>query len=133
MDFVSLRPSNLLKEELAWGSVYYSVCRELHGENVMYVVSLSIGKTCRERKHAETHHLDPVPIRVQDESDISHLTVCEALSEWHAESLEACASGLDIGHGDRNVTESLRLGIARVVWRRLERLRAVVVGKLEDA
>jgi hypothetical protein len=80
-----------------------------------------------------THHLDPVPIRVQDERDVPHLPVRETLFEWHAERLEARARRLDVGHGERDVAESARLGIARVIGRRVERLRAVVVGELEDA
>ena len=62
-----------------------------------------------------------------------HLPVGEALFKWHAEPLEACASRLDVVHGDRNVAEPFRVGITRVIGRRLERLRAVIVGKLEDA
>lgn len=96
----------------------------------VHVVSLSLA---RGRKTVETYHLNPVPIRVQDESDFFHLPVREALFKRNAEPLEACASGRDIVHGDRNVTESFWVGIARVVGRCLERLRAVVMGKLEDA
>ena len=85
------------------------------------------------RKDAETHHLNPVPIWVQNESDLFHLSVREALFKWNAEPLEACASGRNVVHGDRNVTESFRVRIARVVRRCLKRLRAVVMGKLENA
>ena len=81
----------------------------------------------------ETHHLDPVPVWVQDERDISHFAVREALLERHAESLEARACLLDVGHGDGDVAEPLRVGVSRVVWRRVQRLRAVIVGKFEDA
>ena len=90
--------------------------------------------SARPRHRAmETHHLDPVPVRVQDERDVPHLAVREALLERHAESLEARARFLDVGHGDGDVPEPPRLGVARVVWRRFQRLRAVVVGKFEDA
>ena len=84
-------------------------------------------------KHAETHHLNPVSIRVQDESDVLHLPIGETLLEWHAQPLEACASGLNVVHGDRDMAKPARLGIARMVGRLVERLRAVIVGKLEDA
>jgi len=53
--------------------------------------------------------------------------------EWHAQPLEARASDLNVVHGDRDVAESARLGIARMVGRLVEGLRAAVVGKLEDA
>ena len=62
-----------------------------------------------------------------------HLAVREALLEWHAESLEARTRLLDIGHGDGDVAEPLRLGVSGVVWRRFQRLRAVIVGKFENA
>ena len=81
----------------------------------------------------ETHHLDPVSVRVQDERDVIHLAVREALLERHAESLEARTCLLDIGHGDGDVAEPLRLGVSGVIWRRFQRLRAVIVGKFEDA
>lgn len=62
-----------------------------------------------------------------------HLSVRETLFELHAKPLEARARLLDVGHGDRDVAEPLRLRIARDVGRRVELLRAVVVGELEDA
>lgn len=99
-------------------------------EKSMYTVSLPNDK---REDIAETHHLNPILIRVQDEGDFFYLPVSEALFELHAEPLKACASGLDVGHGDRNVAESARLGIARVVGCLVERLRAMVVSKLEDA
>ena len=86
----------------------------------------------RKARH-DTHHLNPVPIRVQDESNILHLPIGEALFEWHAQPLEACASGLNVVHGDRNMAESARLGIARMEGCLVERLCTVVVSKLEDA
>jgi len=85
------------------------------------------------RNPGDTHHLNPVSIRIQDKSDILYIPVGEAFFEWHAESLESCTSGLDIIYGDRDVAESARLGIARMVGRIVERLRAGIVGKLEDA
>jgi hypothetical protein len=57
-----------------------------------------------------------------------HLTVRETLLERHTEPLEARTRLFDIRHCDSDVTESLRLCISRVVWRRFQRLRAVVVG-----
>lgn len=62
-----------------------------------------------------------------------HLPVSEALFEWYAESLEACASRLDVVHGDCNVAKPFRVGITRVIGRSFECLRAVIVGELEDA
>ena len=64
---------------------------------------------------------------------MSHYAIREALLERHAKSLEARACLLDVGHGDGDMAEPLRLGIARMVWRRFQRLRAVIVGKFEDA
>jgi hypothetical protein len=86
-----------------------------------------------DREHAETHHLNPVSIRVQDESNTLNLPIGEALFEWNAQPLETCASGLNVVHGDRDVAESLRFGIARMVGCLVERLCAVIVGKFEDA
>ena len=95
-----------------------------------HIVSSPNGKSKGNGKHAETHHLNPVSIRVQNESNILQLSIGEALFKWHAQPLEACASGLNVVHGDRDVAESARLGIARMVGRLVERLRAGIVGKL---
>ena len=83
--------------------------------------------------NSETHHFNPVSIRVQDERDVFHRSVRQTLFKCHAESLEARARRLDVGHRDRDVAETARLGVARVIRRGIERLRTVVVGKLEDA
>lgn len=85
------------------------------------------------RKVTETHHLNPVSIRVQNESNFIHLPIGKALLKWYAQPLKACASDLNVVHGDRDMAESTRLGIARVEWCLVERLSAVIVGKLEDA
>lgn len=103
------------------------------GIKAEYVVSSPNSKQGGVRKRAGTYHLNPVSIRVQDESDILHLPICEALFEWHAQPLEACASGLNVVHGNRDVAEPARIRIARMVGGLLERLRARIVGKLEDA
>ena len=79
------------------------------------------------------HHFDPVAIWVQDEREEIHLSFGQALFKRHTEPLEAGAGRLDVGHGDRDVAEPARLGIARVVLHIGVALRAVVVGKLEDA
>ena len=76
----------------------------------------------------DAHHLNPVPVRVHDERNISHFSVREALLERHAESLKACARSLDVRHGDCDMAEPLRVGVPGVVWRRFQCLRAVVVG-----
>ncbi len=64
---------------------------------------------------------------------MSHFSICEALLERYAEALEASARLLDVGHGDGDVAEALRLGVAGVVWRAFQCLRAVIVGEFEDA
>ena len=80
-----------------------------------------------------THHLDPVPIRVQDKRDMLHLAVREAFLELHTKSFKARTRLLDVSHCDGDMAESLRLGVARVVWRLFHCLRATVVRKFEDA
>ena len=82
---------------------------------------------------SETHHFDPVPIGIQDEREEFHLSVLETLFKRHTKPFEARARRLDVRHGDGDVAEPLRLLIARAVWRRFEVLRAMIVGKLEDA
>jgi len=79
------------------------------------------------------HHFDPVPIGVQDEREEIQLSFGQALLKRHAKPLEARARRLDVWHRDRDVAEPARLGIARVVLHLGFVLRAVVVGKLEDA
>lgn len=64
---------------------------------------------------------------------MSHPAVREALLERHAEPLEARARLLDVGHGDGDVAEPLRVGVARVVWRRVQLLRTMIVSEFEDA
>jgi hypothetical protein len=51
----------------------------------------------------------------------------------HPKPLEARTRRLDVWHGDGDVTEPLRLLIARAGCRRFEVLCAVVACKLEDA
>ena len=62
-----------------------------------------------------------------------HLTILEALLKLYAEFLEAIASSLDIIHCDGNMPKASRLGVAVVVWSLGERLRAMVVGELQNA
>lgn len=82
---------------------------------------------------SETHHFNPIPVGIQDEREEVHLSVLETLFKRHAKPLEARACRLYVGHGDGDVAEPLRFLIARAVWRRFEVLRAVVMGKLENA
>ena len=85
------------------------------------------------KKEIATHHLDPVPVRVQNKCDMSHLAIRKTFLERHAKSFKARTRLFDVSHRDSDVTESLRLGVARVVWRLFQRLRTVVVGKFEDS
>ena len=95
--------------------------------------TLPVQPTTNPKGDRETHHLNPVSIRVQNESNFIHLPIGKALLKWYAQPLKACASDLNVVHGDRDMAESTRLGIARVEWCLVERLSAVIVGKLEDA
>ena len=87
----------------------------------------------QKREQKVTHHFDPIAIRIQYERDKLHSAVRETLFERHAEPLEARARLFDVTHGDRDVAESSRLRVARVIRRRFKRLCAVIVGELEDA
>ena len=75
----------------------------------------------------------PVAVRVLDERQALHLAVVGALHELDPEALEPLAGGMDVGHGDTDVSESLRRGVAVVVPIELRiRLRAPVVGQLHQ-
>ena len=75
------------------------------------------------------------PIGVEDEGDVLHLAVGEALLEADAELLEAGAGGLDVVDGDGDVAEAAAgVGVAACVAGKVGvGLCAVVVGELEDA
>lgn len=97
-------------------------------------------------------HLDPVAIRIQQESHIVHPTVGQALLEVDLEQLEPLASLLEVIDRDTccrkyehakqttdrgaveltNMAESLRLGVTIVVDGALLLLSAVVPGQLQD-
>lgn len=66
-----------------------------------YVTDLT-GKRRDIFRAKETHHLDPVPVRVQD---IFHPVVREAPLERHAGSLKTRTCLLDVSHGDGKVAE----------------------------
>lgn len=52
------------------------------------------------------NHLDPVPIRIQQECHVVHPTVSQALLEINVQRLEAIASGLKIIDRDAYCRES---------------------------
>ena len=108
---------------------------EISAKSLRIVLELCDGNQdmCVFASRQRTHHFDPVSIGVQDEREEIQLSFGQALLKRHAEPLEACAGGLDVGHGDRDVAETARLGVARVVLHLGFVLRAVVVGELEDA
>lgn len=89
--------------------------------------------TKQQTRRGRKDRRDAVSIGVQDESNTLDLPIGKALLEWHAQPLEACASDLNVVYGNRDVTESARLGITRMVGRLVEGLRAMIVGKLEYA
>lgn len=83
-------------------------------------------------RETATHHLNPVPIWIQNECKKVHLSLRETLLERHAEPLEAGARRLDVVHSDRDVAEPARVGIAGMVGVPLDQLRTVIVRELED-
>ena len=82
-------------------------------------------------RETATHHLNPVPIRIQNECKKVHLSLRETLLERHAEPLEAGARRLDVVHSDRDVAEPARVSIAGMVGVPLDQLRTVIVRELE--
>ena len=79
--------------------------------------------------HVGLEDFDPVTIRVLDEGDALHLAGVDLLHKGNAEFFQARTGLVDIGNGEPQMAEPLRLFIAAVVFALFVIFRAPVMGQ----